>query len=1756
MASFLEITIQRRSTGCWPVVTEDHRPDALLPIRSNGELELPGEPPSTLPREYGVALGKALFRNDIYKALVRARTEGHDGSTRVLVFVEDEKLKAWRWEWLCAPLEDGRWDFLSLDQRALFSLYLPSCTDRAYPPIGRHDLRALLVVANPGDPERKYRLEPFDPSRNVALLQVFGPSIPCDVLARVSGAVGAPSLDALLERLTASSSRGPYTILHIVCHGWLNPEGETVLYFEQPTADLTTGEVAAQPVTATRLIEELSRVRHLPYLIFLSSCESAKPEAEQRLGGLAQRLVRELGVPAVIGMTERVTIPTAHALAEAFYTRLLAQEKVGEVDRALVEAYAGLANRPDVNVPALYSRLGAQPLFSIGNRESTPNEIQSGLERFEGLIRERAPGLQPQLEQTKKKLLAWVDTDITALSSAARKEYETALKEVNELCQDVVEISFDALAQGQQPPVYDSRQPFRGMSPFRFEDREFFFGREALIDKLERKLAEDNFLPVLGPSGSGKSSLVLAGLAPRLKQQVAGLQVIEGLTPGSTPLERLQAPQANLAPGPVLYVVDQFEELFTLCKDKPTRQAFIAKLLELAQSQRVVLTMRADFWGECAIYTGLRNRMQSRQELVAPMTAEELRAAVEQQAAKVGLRFEADLSNTMIDEVESEPGAMPLLQHALLELWKRRHGRWLRTSEYRALGGVKEAIAKTADGLYDGLSKPQQEQVRDIFVRLTRLDEDIIQGEQARDTRRRLSLSELVPEKGDPEQTKDLMNCLADEGLAVTSRNPVTQQEEYEIAHEALIRHWDKLRGWLEEGRDVLRLRQGISEAAADWRKGGRESSLLVHRGRRLQLVETMREQGALKLSSLESEYIKGCRRHRDAQRRMFIAGFAIVLITVFGLAIWALAGWRAESQQARNAEDRGVEAAKQRDKAEQQKIAAQEQARIAETRRLSAESSLALTRYPERGLLLAVEAVRVAETLSGERPSAAENSLREALNRVGGWPLRGTNGPFVTSVAISSHWVVTGSNDGTVRLWDLTAKNLSGGPVVLGPNAAVEAVAISPNNHWLVAGSFDGTARLWDLTAKDPSAHPVVLLPASEGAEVKAVAISPNNHWLVAGSFDGTARLWDLTAKDPTAHPVVLLPPSEGAEVKAVTISSDNHWLVIGSYSGVRLWDLTAKDPAAHSVVLGSNEGEQVNAVAISPNNHWVVTGGYDGARLWNFAAKDPSAHAVVLEGDKIVNAVAISSDNHWAVTGSHEGTVCLWDLTAKDPSAHPVVLGGNEEAGVDAVAISPNDHWLVTGSYDGAARLWDLTAKDPAASPVVLRGHEDVVLAVAISSDNHWVITASQDGTARLWNLTAKDPSTQFVLGGNEESGAVAISPNNHWLVSGSNDGGTHLWDLTAKDPSSHHVVLGGNEQAGVNAVAISPDNHWVVTGSNDGAARLWDLTAKDPADNPVVLRGDGDLVLFVAISSDNHWVVTASLDGTACLWDLTAKDPTAHPVVLLPPSEGAEVKAVTISSDNHWLVIGSYSGVRLWDLTAKDPAAHSVVLGSNEGEQVNAVAISPNNHWVVTGSDDGAARLWDLTAKDPTTNPVVLRTNLVFRGNEEQWKVLAVAISSDNHWLVTGNQDGSARLWDLTVKDPSAQPVALRANEDAVCSVAISQDNHWLLTGSYDGMAYLWDLTAKAPAANPVVLPGLEKESVYALAISPDDHWVVIGSRASESVPRKGTVRLWPVQVNHLIDRAREVVGRNFTMDEWQRYFPDEKYHKTFTELPGPK
>ncbi|NJN15515.1 MAG: CHAT domain-containing protein [Oscillochloris sp.] len=397
-----EITIQREDNGHYPVIGEEHRGGGRLPIRVEGTLSIDARELLALesdPAAYGRALGVALFQGAVQQGFVEALARIED-RLRVLLFIEDQGLRGLRWERLYAPIDDD-WRLLATYQRAPFSRYLPSLTDRRFPPIGRRDLRALIVAASPPEGNR-FQLTPFDVQASTAGVQAALDPIPTTLLADLPGADGRPTLDEICARITAE----PYTLLHIVCHGRVLKGGESVLFLAG--ADDAN---AIDPVTGTRLIERLGGlggVRGLPHFAFLSTCESASPDADEALGGLGQRLVRDLGMPAVVAMSDKISIATANALSAEIYRRL---REHGEPDRALVEGSVQLVERGDVSVPVLFSRLGGQPLFSDSiDRALTSNELNAGLAELERLLPERGPILLPEFQRAAAGLRRTLQT--------------------------------------------------------------------------------------------------------------------------------------------------------------------------------------------------------------------------------------------------------------------------------------------------------------------------------------------------------------------------------------------------------------------------------------------------------------------------------------------------------------------------------------------------------------------------------------------------------------------------------------------------------------------------------------------------------------------------------------------------------------------------------------------------------------------------------------------------------------------------------------------------------------------------------------------------------------------------------------------------------------------------------------------------------------------------------------------------------------------------------------------------------------------------------------------------------------------------------------------------------------------------------------------------------------------------------------------------------------------------------------------------
>ncbi|BBD60727.1 WD-40 repeat-containing protein [Nostoc sp. HK-01] len=1517
MNSFeFEITIQSKSSNGWPIVIRCKQPDGLT-IHSRGILQLGEEDFYKLTekqeneKEYGILLGKHLFRDNVRDTFLRVLPKSsHDCPLRILLSIEAadrDEIRTLHWERLCAPVDNNEgWNLLARDQRLPFSRYIPTPIDRRFPLIGRRDLRALVLIASPSN-LGKYQLEPFDVKAVLAGLQEAFGDIHYDVLANdVENAIAPPTLQKLSQQLT--NAEKPYTILHFVCHGKLIDGGETVLYWAEANNQVL-------PVTGKELLDELSYISDrtgLPHFTFLCTCESADPRAEGALGGLAQRLVRDLGMPAVVAMTRKVSVETALTLSGSFYRRL---KDSGEVDVALQQATAGLGNRYDITVPALFSRLGGRPLFSdrLDNRDLTDVEVEYGINKLQKLLVERAPhaSVLQQKFATQTQILKNTQGADSRRASDERKQ---ALAELNNLCDQVLDLSFDALAAlDKNPPKYEAECPFPGLSSFAEENyHKFFFERDELIKKLQKKLSQDNFLAVIGPSGSGKSSVVLAGLIPQLQKQQPNLQLAY-IKPGKEPIQQLENLSQILKQNSIL-IVDQFEELFTLCEDKTARQKFITELLNRAEKQQVVITIRADFLAEYAAYPDLKKRIESQNEIVLPMEAAELITAMKMQADRAGLRFEAGLSNSIFNDVKEEPGAMPLLQYALQELWKRRHGRWLCDEEYQAIGRVQQAIAQTADAVYNKLSPQEQQQVKNIFLRLTRLDATTAQVENRRDTRRREELKDLVSKNGDLAVTKKLVQYLAGEGarLVVTSYHQATGKQEVEVAHEALIRHWPKLQNWLEEDRSSLLLREKIRQEAFDWNQHQRNEDYLELRGIQLENAQVLLQKPDF-LNESEAEYVKACwelrlrlikqeeeRRQRELKqaRRIAIGSTVAAAITIVLASLAGYAWQQSKRQQA--------EAYAQTGKA-------------------------LLATNPTEGLVNAIASVGLTRSPlvkfpNYTMPASVERSLFSAVQISHEINIFQVDQGVVDSVAISSDskTIVSGGKDGTVRLWGINGQPLA--EPFKGHQGVVDSVAISSDGKTIVSGGDDGTVRLWGINGQ-PLAEP---FKGHQGV-VFSVAISSDGKTIVSGGQDGTVRLWDRNGQ-PLAEPF----KADQSFVRSVAISSDGKTIVSGGQDGtVRLWDRNGQ-PLAEPF-----KGHQgfVRSVAISSDGKTIVSGGDDGTlRLWDRNGQPLAEPFKADQGS--VFSVAISSDGKTIVSGGDDGTVRLWDRNGQ-PLAEPFKA---DQGSVDSVAISSDGKTIVIGEEDGTLRLWGSNAQ-PLAEP--FKGYQGSVRSVAISSDGKTIVSSREDGTLRLWGSNAQ-PLAEPFKGHQGRVSSVAISSDGKTIVSGGFDGTLRLWGSNAQPLAEPFK----SDQDTVLSVAISSDGKTIVSGGSDGTLRLWDRNGQPLAEPFKAHQG---YVFSVAISSDGKTIVSGGSDGTLRLWDRNGQ-PLAEPF----KAHQGFILPVAISSDGKTIVSGGEDDtLRLWDRNGQ-PLAEPFKA---DQDGVKSVAISSDGKTIISGGDDGTVRLWDI-------------------------------------------------------------------------------------------------------------------------------------------------------------------------------------------------
>jgi WD40 repeat protein len=1165
--------------------------------------------------------------------------------------------------------------------------------------------------------------------------------------------------------------------------------------------------------------------------------------------------------------------------------------------------------------------------------------------------------------------------------------------------------------------------PFKGLHYFEEADAGRFFGREtltaALLERVQAALVAApplRFLAVVGASGSGKSSVVRAGLIPALRrsQTFAGWP-IRCFTPTARPLQALAAAltqesasvaatatlmddlardrralhlaAARLAseatPGMVL-VIDQFEEFITLCRDETERRAFIDNLMtattEPGGTTCLVLALRADFYASCAPYAALREALSGQQAYIGPMSAEELRRAIEEPARRDRWELEPGLVDLLLQDVGAdtdadhppEPGALPLLSHALLETWGRRRGRTLTVSGYLASGGVRGAIAETADTVYhDQLNAPQQAIARNIFLRLTQLGE----GEAA-ETRRRATFEELMRQPDEAPAVREVLTRLADARLITTDNEVV------EVAHEALIREWRTLRGWLEEDRESLRLHRHLTLAAEGWQRHGRDPGEL-YRGARLAQVASWAGEHSDELSGLERAFMEASQElvereavEREAQRQreleaartlaetqrraaaqlrrraLYLSGAFILALGLAGAALFL------------------------GNQAQKSAVAAQDQQRIAHGRELAAAAISNLDVDAERSLLLALQAVSTTRTVDGSVLPEAEEALHRSLL---GSQVRLTltgHSAWVIGVAYSPDGKVIASieRDGTAIIWDAA----SGAELLRLPGATevgdawgAQRIAFSPDGRRLAIADSN-LVKLYEPVTGD-------LLATLSGhtADVWAVAYSPDGRLLVSAGADSTVRLWNAESGaliyELTGHTDA---------VESAVFSPDSRWLATNADDGtLKIWD-TATGQLVEDV-------PDVSSIGFSPDGTRLATTGLAGLQVWQMAPAGTAggplpANSPVLTIEE--NAVEpVFTPDGAAIAAVSANTVKAWDAR----TGRELLNLAGHTSWVTSFALSPDGQRLASASFDKTVRVWSLA---PGQEGVTVRG---TGLRVVYSPDGKLLTTDGLEGTARLWDAATGE--LRLTLPAHtEQIWAVAFSPDGQRLATASADNTAKVWDIA----SGQLLATMTGHEFFVRDVAFSPDGTRIATASFDQTARVWDAATGREL---LKLTGHTGLVLGIAYSPDGQRIATSSADRTAKVWDAN----TGQLLFTLTGHTDPEPD-VAFSPDGSLIATSSQDATAiLWDAATGE---RRLTLTGHTAE-IQSVAFSPDSKLLATGSGDNTAKIWDVATGQE------LHT---LYGNQGGVSGVAFSPQDGGAHLAVASTDGVVRVYLLKIDD----------------------------------------------------------------------------------------------------------------------------------------
>jgi WD40 repeat protein/DNA-binding SARP family transcriptional activator len=1120
-------------------------------------------------------------------------------------------------------------------------------------------------------------------------------------------------------------------------------------------------------------------------------------------------------------------------------------------------------------------------------------------------------------------------------------------------------------------------RPYLGLRTFDEEDAPWFFGRSADVTRALDRLARTRFLAVVGASGSGKSSLVRAGLVPSLRSGAlpgSDTWTIRVLRPGASPVEALASDLTELcghevteeqlgseprtldaviaAAAPAVgerfvLVVDQLEEVFTLCDDVAQRQAFLGLLATAAAAPSgrtlVVVTLRADFYQRLADHPRFGDLAATHQILVGPMDEVGLVEAIEGPARRAGASLEPGLTETILRDVPRRPGTLPLLEYALLELWHRREGCTLTLAGYRACGAVDGAVAQRAETSYRALDDGDADVARRVLLRLAQ------PGDGTDDTRRRVGRPELVS-TADAAAVDRVVEVFTAARLITVDGHP-GDEPQVELAHEALLRSWPRLRDWIDEDRGGLRLHRRLIGAADEWQRLGRDPGAL-YRGAHLAEAVAWSERDPDAPNALEGAFLDASvaasedeRRRRVRRLRLTAASLGTGLLVAVGLSVFAFGQTDQLSREVR----------------------------VTTSRELAAAAVASLDTDPERGILLALEAVESTHGRDGMVVPDAEEALHRAVrsSRVVRSVPQGGHG---LAVSPDGERFATGGADGTAVVWDLASgeQQLS----LEGHEAAVMGVAFSPDASVIATAGADATARLWDA-ASGESLH---VLRGHVG-EVSSVTFRPDGAELSTTGVDATVRLWDVASgrergQLEDGHESWTLSTVYTADASRLVSTSD----VFGP--ALLIWDL-ATGLVVHELATTWGVAE----VALTPDGTRLVTAEIDSTARVRDANTGEPLHSFTGHSGNVL-AVDVSPDGTRAVTGSSDASARVWELAT---GRQQIVLAGHA-GNVEVVRFSLDGTHVLTGGTDGTTRVWDVStagARDWLTVPAA----ELITTQVAFSPDGER-FAVPREPTGVTVHDTATGEVVRELSGHDEELAFVSFSPDGRWLAASSDLAfAAPVWDVRTGELVT---TLTGHEDT-VHALGFSPDGRRVATASWDGTARIWETETGVERGR---LDGDGPGILAAVFTPDGDRILTGDDRGTVAIWDSSTlereRDLGHHDLAVEAIVFGPEGEVVTASADGT---------VRGWDLRT---GAVTMRLGGQEAA-VEDVDVSSDGQLFATAASDGTVKLWDA----PEGRPLV-----TFHGH--QLKVTGVEFSPDDRFLASASPDGTVALHLLPVDE----------------------------------------------------------------------------------------------------------------------------------------